>query len=61
MTRAQKLNTDDGNYVMKIKSPDGRRMVEFPALAKHDRIREHVRSDEHMSMAIDLKEQEARH
>ena len=44
MTRAQMTNKDDGSYVVKIKSTDGRRIVEFIAVpAQHDRIREHVR------------------
>ena len=44
MTRAQMANKDDGSYVVKIKSTDGRRIVEFIAVpAQHERIREHVR------------------
>ena len=44
MTRAQMTNKDDGSYVVKIKSTDGRRIVEFIAVpAQHERIREHVR------------------
>jgi hypothetical protein len=62
MTRAQKSNMDDGSYVVKIKSPDGRRMIEFIAVpAQHERIREYVRPDEHGSMAGTLKEPGARH
>src|SRR5438045_2829469 len=62
MTRAQKSNMDNGSYVVKIKSLDGRRMVEFLAVpAKHDRIREHVRPDERGTMVVDLKEPGVRH
>ena len=43
MTRAQMTNKDDGSYVVKIKSIDGRRVIEFVAVpAQHERIREHV-------------------
>ena len=62
MTRAQKSNMDDGSYVVKIKSLDGRRMIEFIAVpAQHERIREYVRPDEHGSMVITLEESGARH
>jgi len=62
MTRAQKMNRDDGSYVIKIKSPDGRRMVEFIAVpAHHERIREYVRPDERGNMETTLKEPGARH
>ena len=45
MTRAQMTNRDDGSYHVKIKSIDGRRVVEFIAVpAMHERIREYVRS-----------------
>ena len=44
MTRAQMTNKADGSYVVKIKSTDGRRIVEFIAVpAQHERIREYVR------------------
>jgi len=62
MTRAQKTNRDDGSYVIKIKSPNGRRMVEFIAVpAQHERIREYVRPDERGNMETTLKEPGARH
>ena len=62
MTRAQKTNRDDGSYVIKIKSPDGRRMVEFIAVpAHHERIREYVRPDERGNMETTLKEPGVRH
>ena len=39
MTRAQMMNKDDGSYVVKIKSTDGRRIVEFVAVqAQHKQI-----------------------
>jgi hypothetical protein len=45
--RAQKTNKDDGSFHVKIKSPDGRRIVEFVAIpAQHERNREFVRSIE---------------
>ena len=45
--RAQKTNKDDGSFHVKIKSPDGRRIVEFVAVpAQHERNREFVRSIE---------------
>jgi hypothetical protein len=44
MTRAQMTNMDDGSYAVKIKSIDGRRIVEFIAVpAQHERIRQYVR------------------
>ena len=63
MTRAQKTNMDDGSYHVKIKSLDGRRVIEFVAVpAQHERIREHVRPDEkHSTMESTLKGQGARH
>ena len=58
MTRAQKTNMDDGSYRIKIKSLDGRRIVEFVAVsAQHDRIREYVRlGDKPGALATALKE-----
>jgi hypothetical protein len=45
--RAQKTNMDDGSFHIKIKSPDGRRIVEFIAVpSQHERIREFVRAIE---------------
>jgi len=42
--RAQKTNMDDESFHVKIKSPDGRRVVEFTAVpAQHERNREFVR------------------
>jgi hypothetical protein len=44
MVRAQKENMDDGSYRYTIRSPDGRRIVEFLAVpAQHERNREFVR------------------
>jgi hypothetical protein len=64
MTRAQMINKDDGSYVVKIKSTDGRRVVEFVAVpAQHERIREYVRpADENDGMGITaLKAEGVRH
>ena len=39
--RAEYINEDDGSYTVKIKSPDGRRMVQFCAVKwEHERNRE---------------------
>lgn len=44
MVRAHKDNMDDGSYRYTIRSPDGRRIVEFSAVpAQHERNREYVR------------------
>ena len=63
MTRAQKTNMDDGSYRVKIKSLDGRRIVEFVAVpAQHDRIREYVRPDDKPgAMQLALKEPGVHH
>jgi hypothetical protein len=56
MVRAQKTNMDDGSYRVKIRSLDGKRVVEFLGVpAQHERIREYVRTT-----AADLKEQGVR-
>jgi len=42
--RAQFTNEDDGRHMMKLKSSDGRRIVEFVAVpAKHERNREYCK------------------
>jgi hypothetical protein len=47
MVRAEYVNEDDGSYTVKIKSPDGRRMVQFCAVkAEHERNREFARHAE---------------
>jgi len=56
MVRAQKTNMDDGSYRIKIKSLDGKRVVEFLGVpAQHERIREYVRTT-----SASLKEQGVR-
>jgi hypothetical protein len=56
MVRAQKTNVDDGSYRVKIKSLDGKRVVEFLGVpAQHERIREYVRTT-----TASLKEQGVR-
>ena len=65
-TRAQMTNKDDGSYVVKIKSTDGRRIVEFIAVpAQHERIREYVRapdeSDKDDLGIVALKAEGVRH
>ena len=43
--RAQFTNENDGSYTVKLKSPDGRRLVEFIAVpAEHERNREFARN-----------------
>ena len=45
--RAQYINEDDGSYTVIIKSPDGRRVVQFCAVkGEHERNREYVRHAE---------------
>ena len=45
--RAEYTNEDDGSYTIKIKSQDGRRMVQFCAVkAEHERNREFARHAE---------------
>lgn len=47
MVRAEYINEDDGSYTVKIKSPDGRRMVQFCAVkTEHERNREFARDAE---------------
>jgi len=44
VVRAEFKNEDDGSYTVKIRSPDGTRMVKFCAVkADHERNREFVR------------------
>jgi hypothetical protein len=51
MVRAEYINEDDGSYTVKIKSPDGLRMVQFCAVkAEHERNREFARSAENKNV-----------
>ena len=47
MVRAEYINEDDGSYTAKIKSPDGRQIVQFCAVkSEHERNREFARHAE---------------
>ena len=47
MVRAQYINEDDGSLTVIIKSPDGRRVVQFCAVkGEHERNWEYVRHAE---------------
>ena len=44
MMRTEYINEDDGSYTIKIRSPNGRRMMQFWAMkAEHERNREFAR------------------
>lgn len=52
--RAEFINEDDGSYTVRIKSKDGRRVVQFCAVkAEHERNREFVRNAEDGTVEMD--------
>ena len=65
MTRAQMINKDDGSYIVKIKSTDGRRIVALVAVpAQHKWIQEHVQAADEIGDDLGvsaLKGEGARH
>jgi len=55
VVRAHYINEDDGSYTVIIKSPDGRRIVQFTAAkAEHERNREFVRNAEEGTVGSDF-------
>ena len=52
--RAEYINEDDGSLTARIKSPDGRRVVQFCACkAEHERNREYARHADDQSIGYD--------
>ena len=52
--RAEYINEDDGSYTVKIKSPEGRRMVEFCRVpAEHERNHEFARPADENTVGSD--------
>ena len=52
--RAEYINEDDGSLTARIKSPDGRRVVQFCACkAEHERNREYARHADDQSIRYD--------